>query len=81
MPSSGSNPRPNQNAAVDARGAGVRRRGLTADRGTRRAIANVVTDNQVEAVGPPGGTAVGNGRVKIEAPVVGMVACDLDLSQ
>jgi hypothetical protein len=80
-PSSGSNPRPNQNADADAREAGARPRGRTADRGTRKAIANVVTGNQVGAVGLPGGMAVGNGPVEIEAPAVVMVGRDLDRPQ
>jgi hypothetical protein len=79
-PSSGSNPRPNRNADGDARGAGARRKGRIGDRGTRKAIANVVTGNQVGAVALPGGT-VGNGRVEIEAPVVVMAGRDLDRPQ
>ena len=69
-PSSGSNPKPNRNADADAPEAGARPRERIADHGTRKAVANVVTGNQVGAVGPPGGMAVGNERVEVEARVV-----------
>jgi hypothetical protein len=81
MPLLGSNPKPNQNADVGVPEAGVRRKGRTADRGTRKAIANVVTGNRVGAVDPPGGTVVGNGRVEIEGPVVVMEERVLDRPQ
>lgn len=70
MPLSGSNPKPNQNADAGVPEAEVRPKERTVDRGTRKAIANVVTGNQVGAVGPPGGTVVGNAKVEIEGPVV-----------
>jgi hypothetical protein len=81
-PSSGSSPRPpNRNADAAVRGAGGRPRDRTAVRGTKKAIVNVVTGNQVGAVGLPVGTVAGNGRVEIEARVVVMVGCDLDRPQ
>jgi hypothetical protein len=80
-PSSGSSPSPpNRNADAAVRGAGARPRDRTAVRGTKKAIVNVVTGNQVGAVGPPGGT-VGNGRAEVEARVVVMVGHALDQPQ
>ena len=81
MPSSGSNPKPNQNVDADARAAGVRPKVRIADRGTRKATANVVTGNQIGAVGPAGGMVAASAPVEIEAQVVVMAGRDLDRLQ
>jgi hypothetical protein len=81
MPSSGSSPRQNRSGGGGDRAGGARPKGPTADRATRKAIANVVTGNQVEVGALPVGMAVGNVRVEVEVPVVVREGPDLDQLQ